>query len=494
MITMLMAAALVAAPVHLKQGDVTGVVQKQSTAYLGLPFAAAPVGDLRWKAPQPAPPWRGVKAADHFGSDCRQGLSPNGLGPWTAEYQPSGPVSEDCLYLNVWTPAAPGKKRPVMVWIHGGAFTGGSGAVPIYNGAGLAAHGIIVVTINYRVGVYGFLAHPELTAESGTSGNYGLMDQIMALKWVRDNIAAFGGDPNAVTVAGQSAGAASVHDLMMASDAKGLFRQAIAESGSSIGSFMAPRADAETAGARLGTLADLRKLSPDQLEAVAAKAGTRFAPVVDGAVVPAEDEINAVPILTGMTANETSSNGFFSPDTLTPDGFRQQVGDAYGPLAAQVLKLYPPGTSDAEAKASRDALARDRGLASLDLWAEKRLKAGGGKVFAYLWTHPEPGPEAARYKAFHSSEMPYVFGTLDAAPRPFTVYDRKLSMQMQQWWANWVKSGDPDGKGGLWRPFTAKARMITVIGDTVVTRPVLPPETLKLFTAQAARGGKMGIF
>ncbi|MBW8735442.1 MAG: carboxylesterase family protein, partial [Asticcacaulis sp.] len=370
---------------------------------------------------------------------------------------------------------------------------GGSGAVPIYNGAVLARKGIIVVTINYRVGVYGFLAHPDLTREAGTSGNYGLMDQIAALQWVRDNIAAFGGDPNRVTVAGQSAGAASVHDLLMAPSAKGLFRQVIAESGSSIGSFLAARSDAEKAGQGLGAIADLRRLDPDALEAAVAKSGTHFGPIVDGQVVPAEDEINLVPILTGMTANETSSNGFFSPDTLTPDTFRKQVEDDYGPLAAQVLKLYPPGASDDEAKASRDALARDRGLASMDMWAEKRLKAGG-QVYAYLWTHAEPGPESARYKAFHSSEMPYVFGTLDAAPRPFTAFDRKLSAGMTQWWANWVKSGDPDSKGALWQPFTLKSRTITVIGDKTVTRPVLPEETLKLFKAQLARGGRVTIF
>ncbi len=499
MIRLALAALLLATPaaaqtVHLKQGDVTGVTQKQSTAWLGLPFAAPPVGDLRWKAPQPAASWSGIRTADHFGTECRQGLSPNGLGPWTAEYQPKGPVGEDCLYLNVWRPAAPGKKLPVMVWIHGGAFTGGSGGVPIYNGAALAAHGIIVVTLNYRVGVYGFLAHPDLTREAGTSGNYGLMDQIAALKWVHDNIAAFGGDPARVTLAGQSAGAASVHDLMMSPNATGLFRQAIAESGSGIGSFMATRSDAEKTGEGLGTIADLRRLDPEALEALVAKSGAHFAPIVDGVVIPAEEPVNPVPILTGITANETSSAGFLSPDTLTPDSFRTQVTATYGPLSAQVLKLYPPSNSADEAKASRDALARDRGLAAMDLWAEKRLSHGGGPVYAYLWTHVEPGPDAARYKAFHSSEMPYVFGTLDTSTRPFTAVDRKLSVQATQWWANWVKTGDPDGKGGLWRPFTLKTRSITVIDGKIVARPVLPPETLKLFKAHVANGGRVGIF
>jgi para-nitrobenzyl esterase len=501
MIRSLVAAALLAAApataetVHLKQGDVSGVAQKQSTAYLGLPFAAPPVGDLRWKAPQPAPSWNGVRQADHFGADCRQGLNPDGLGPWTPEYMPKGPVSEDCLYLNVWRPAKPSKARlPVMVWVHGGAFTGGSGAVPIYNGAALAQKGIIVVTINYRVGVYGFLAHPDLTAEAGTSGNYGLMDQIAALKWVHDNIAAFGGDPDQVTVAGQSAGAASVHDLLMAPDAKGLFRRAIAESGSGIGSFLAPRVTAEKSGRGLGSIADLRRLDPEALEAAVAKAGAHFAPIVDGKVIPAETAINPVPILTGITANETSSAGFFSPDTLTPDGFKAMVTHTYGPLAPQMLKLYPPGKSDDEAKASRDALARDSGLAAMDLWAEKRLSGHGGAVYGYLWTHVEPGPESGRYKAFHSSEIPYVFGTLDAAPRPFTDVDRKLSAQMTTWWANWVKSGDPDGKAGLWRPFSLATHNITVIGDTTVARPILPPETLELFKAHVANGGKVSIF
>ncbi|MBW8882670.1 MAG: carboxylesterase family protein, partial [Asticcacaulis sp.] len=412
---------------------------------------------------------------------------------WTKEYVAQGPISEDCLYLNVWTPADRGEKRPVLVWVHGGAFTSGSGAVPIYNGAALARKGIIVVTFNYRLGVYGFLADAQLTAEAGASGNYGLMDQVAALQWVHDNIAAFGGDPDRVTVAGQSAGALSVHDLIASPKAAGLFRQAIAESGSGMGFNPPPLAEVESQGAavraaaNVASITELRALPHDQVEAAAAKAGN-FGPVLDGVVLPDTANRNDVPILTGMTANETSSNGFFSPDDLTPDSYRAMVTATYGGLAGEVLAAYPPGDTAETAKVSRDALARDRGLAAMTMWAEGRLKTSDKPVYAYLWTHIEPGPEAQRYKAFHSSEMPYVFGTLDTSDRPFGDGDRKLSQQAMTWWANWVKTGDPNGAGGhAWPRFTPGGEMIAVIGDEGAdARPALPADRLDLFRRYVA--------
>jgi para-nitrobenzyl esterase len=349
-----LAAPAAAQPVHIAQGDVVGTPDKTATAYLGLPFAAPPTGSLRWAPPAPALTWTGVRKAYHFGADCQQTLTPEGLGPWTPEYLPAGPVSEDCLYLNVWTPkAASQPKLPVLVWIHGGAFTGGSGAVPIYNGAALASDGIIVVTLNYRLGVYGFLSHNDLEAENGASGNYGLQDQTAALKWVQDNIAAFGGDPRRVTVAGQSAGAASVHALLASPKARGLFTQAIAQSGSGSGRTYPDRAAADRVGQALvaaagaGTIDDLRRLTPDELDVIVRKSGLGFGPIIDGDVLIGTAPVNDVPILTGMTANETSSQSFFRPDTLTPAAYRALITETYGPLADQVLRLYPAGKTDA---------------------------------------------------------------------------------------------------------------------------------------------------
>lgn len=491
-----------AQPVHTVQGDVEGVSDKSAVAYLGLPFAAPPTGDLRWAPPAAPASWAGIRKADRFASDCRQTLTPEGLGPWTPEYLPAGPVSEDCLYLNVWTPKNAGQtKLPVLVWIHGGAFTGGSGAVPIYNGAALANEGIVVVTINYRLGVYGFLSHKELETEHGISGNYGLQDQIAALRWVQDNITAFGGDPKRVTVAGQSAGAASVHALLASPKAKGLFHQAIAQSGSGMGLRFPDRTAADQTGqslldaASVTKIADLRRLSPADLDATVRKSGLAFRPSVDGVVLPGTTTVNDVPILTGMTANETSSQSFFQPDTLTPASYRAMIANTYGPLADQVLRIYPAGTTDAEAKASRDNLARDRGLAAIAFWAEERLKTSQQPIYAYLWTHIEPGPEAARYRAFHSSEIPYVFGTLDTADRPFTEADRAISKRMMKAWVNWVAKGNPNEPAKAdWQPFSSGTHMITVLDKTAAPRAILSPEKLALFRAQAARGGGLGLF
>ncbi|ESQ90216.1 hypothetical protein ABAC460_10730 [Asticcacaulis sp. AC460] len=479
-----------AGTVHTAQGDIEVIPDKTTTAYLGLPFAAPPVGERRWKPPATPASWTGTRKADHFGADCQQNLTPGGLGPWTPEYLPTGPVSEDCLYLNVWTPKTADAKLPVLVWIHGGAFTGGSGAVPIYNGAALADKGIIVVTINYRLGVYGFLSHPDLMTESGVSGNYGLQDQIAALQWVHDNIAAFGGDSSRVTVAGQSAGAASVHALLASPKASGLFSQAIAQSGSSIGLRFADRSSADADGKALVTAAgvanlnDLRRLSPADLDTTVRKSGLAFRPIIDGNVLPGTTPINDVPIMTGMTANETSAQSFFQPDTLTPDSYRTMIAQTYGPLADQVLKVYPAGTTDTEARASRDDLARDQGLAAMAFWAGDRMQSSRQPIYAYLWTHIEPGPESARYRAFHSSEIPYVFGVLDTPGRPFTDTDRAISEQMMAIWVNWVANGNPN----LWQPYATSAPTIAILDETVSSRPILLPEKLALFRAFFGRG------
>ena len=495
--------------VHVAQGEVSGIVDRGARAWLGIPFAAPPVGDLRWKPPEPASAWRDVRPADHFAASCQQVAAPQGLGPWSHEYATSDPVSEDCLYLNIWAPAKAAKGRPVLVWIYGGGFGTGSGAVPIYNGASLAKKGIVVVNMNYRIGVYGFFSHADLDKENaqGASGNYGLMDQIAALKWVRANIAAFGGDPGNVTIAGQSAGAASVHILIESPLAKGLFVRAIAESGSGMGLVVADHDTAEAAGARFAaaagatTLAQLRALTPDQLLAAAkAAGGMNFGPSIDGLVLPdaaTADDGNSsdVPVLTGMTANEGSSAyAFGTALTVTPEGLRRLIDHRYGADAPAIAALYPAG-DDASATLARESLARDRGLASMYLWAAHRQAKSQAPIFAYLWTHVEPGPDAAKYKAFHSSEVPYVFGTLDTPDRPFTALDHKLSEQVQAYWLNFVRKGDPNGPGlPHWPELTTADKLILNIGDDTRVQPLLDPAKLEVFTRYIRDGGAPGLF
>ena len=494
----------------VQQGRVSGTKKGAVTAFLGVPFAAPPTGERRWTPPAAAAPWNGVRKADVLPSSCQQGVTPNGFGPWTHEYVVTNAVSEDCLYLNVWTPAKrAGEKLPVMVWIHGGGFTGGSASVPIYDGSKLAEQGVVVIAINYRLGLYGFMAHPELTAESPAhaSGNYGLLDQIAALRWIRDNVAAFGGDPARVTIAGQSAGAMSVHHLIASPLAKGLFAQAIAQSGSGTGVTAGDRAGGETAGlalmqaAGVSSVAEMRELTPAQLDAAVAKLGPGgggFAPVIDGLVLPdaqfAGANTNDTPILTGMTADEmTGLNPNFGK--VTPASFRQGIDASYGSSAARIAQLYP-AASDAEANAAASALARDRGLASMAMWAQQRQAGSGNPVYAYLWTHPEPGPDAARYRAFHSSEIPYVFDTLDASPeRPFGELDRKLAAQMGAYWVNFVKTGNPNGAGlPAWPAYRQADREILEIGATTAARPVLPAAMFDVFRDYAEQGGRLSLF
>jgi len=495
------------------EGQLVGKTQGNAAAFLGVPYAAPPVGDLRWKPPQPAPSWTGERDAESFAPSCQQTVVPGGFGPWTQEYVVSGEVSEDCLYLNVWTSARRKEDRlPVLFWIYGGAFSQGSGSVPIYDGAALAAQGVVVVTINYRVGVYGFLAHPELTAESPehASGNYGLLDMVAALRWVQKNIAAFGGDPTRVTIAGQSAGAASVHHLIASPLASELFNGAIAQSGSGMGLPVPDLGAAEALGERLShaegdslTLAQLRALTPAQLDARVVKMsngappGLRFAPIVDGWFLPDAATVgkntNDTPILTGMTANEGTGLDPGSGKT-TAETFKKQLESTYGALASDAASLYR-AKDDEQSREAADALARDRGLASMYLWAQDRLAHTKHPVYAYVWTHVEPGPESDRYLAFHSSEIPYVFSTLDKAKRPFVAMDFALARRLGSYWVNFVKTGNPNEVGlPEWPALDAKHRQILELGDAIKPRPVLDRRRLRFFEKHVAAGGQLGLF
>jgi para-nitrobenzyl esterase len=471
-------------PVRVGQGLLSGVKTAAGvTVYRGIPYAAPPVGPLRWRPPQPAAPWKGVRRAAEFGPSAMQTIHPAYL-PWTEEFLASGPVSEDCLYLNVWAPG--GTKRPVLVYIHGGGFLEGSGALPLYDGERLAREGIVVVTINYRVGPLGFLAHPDLTGESANhaSGNYGLLDQIAALRWVRANIAAFGGDPSRVTVAGESAGAASVHALLASPLARGLIDRAIIQSTSGVVGFgTAPLADAERAGAEWAasigakTLAELRALDAATL------VGGRFGLVVDGWSLP-EDPDTApradVPVLTGFNADENS----FIPQIyggMSAEKFREFAGQVYGDMADDVLRLYPAGT-DAEAKRSQVESARDRGRVSMYLWAEARAKRAKSPAYTYYFDREIPWPAHPEFGAFHGAELPYVFGTLDRLDRPWTATDRALSGTMLGYWARFVKAGDPNGAGApRWPAFDAAAQTTMRLGETTGPRPVADAERLALW-------------
>lgn len=495
-------AGAVKQPVKVTGGLVSGVPGKDSSivAFKGIPFAAPPVGQRRWQAPGPVVPWQGVRQAAAFGSSCMQSIVQE-RKPWTYEFMTHNEISEDCLYLNVWTGAKSAtERRPVFFYIYGGGFNEGSGAVPVYDGEGLAKKGLVVVTPNYRVGVLGFLAHPELSKESAAkvSGNYGLLDQIAALKWVQENIAAFGGDPNRVTIAGQSAGGMSVHYLIASPLAKGLFHRAIVQSGGSTVSrtgitvsargFSDVEADGQKfAGSRgARSIADLRAMTYEQLTAPAqgATAGRgagapamRFSPAVDGYVVPApvaqvvaEGKQNDVPTLTG--ANTGELGGMTAPQTpVTADAFVKRARQQYGPMADEFLKLYPAST-DAGAAAAQVQSSRDQALVSMYLWATQRAKTAKTRAFTYLWDHAMPGPDAAQYGAFHTSEVPYFMNTLYMSDRPFAAADRQIAEMMSSYIANFATNADPNGKGlPRWDPVGDTPEVMEV-GDKTGPVPV----------------------
>lgn len=489
--------------VQITEGALRATMNGAVATYLGVPYAASTAGANRWRPPQPPAPWSGARAATAFGLDCQQDppYQPPGGSPWTPEYMPSGPMSEDCLFLNVWTAAKRANaKLPVMMWIHGGGFAGGSGAVPIYNGASLARRGLVVVTINYRVSVFGFFAYPALTKEAGTSGNYGLLDQIAALQWVKRNIAAFGGDPENVTIAGQSAGAASVHALIASPLARGLFHRAIAQSGSGMGLATPALADAEKSGERLASvlgaasLPELRALPPEKLTAAigAVKAGQRlrFGLVRDSVVLPdPAATLSEVPVLTGMNADEASVDaGEWNPpdEAALLAEFKRRFGDQAPALA----ELYATGIGSHPRSTAHEML-RDRGIAAMLQWAKKR-PSGSPPVFSYLYTHIEPGTDAARFGVFHTSEVPYVFDTLEAR-RPFVAQDRRIAEMMGAYWINFMKTGNPNGVGLTRWPDFASGQLME-LGEHFIPRSALTAKKISVYQAYVDAGGQLGLF
>ena len=446
--------------------------------FKGIPFAAPPVGNLRWRAPQPVAHWDGVRKADQFSPVCMQNA------PNAAASKPS----EDCLYLNVWTSAkSASEKRPVMVWIYGGGFTSGSASVPNYDGEHLAAKGAVVVTFNYRLGAFGFFAHPELTKESDRRGaaNFGMLDAIAVLEWVQKNIAAFGGDPKRVTIFGESAGSGMVADLMASPQAKGLFHRAIGESsawGISTTARTNTLTNAEQAGVKLAetlgvkSLAELRAQPADAI----LKNGRGTGPVVDGWLIPedvgtvfAEGKENAVPVLVGSNLDE----GTFFLQPTTAEKFVAESRAKYGDLADEFLKLYP-ASSDEQANASALMDFRDQMAWVMRNWAHLEARTGKTKAYMYYFTHQPPAAPGAKAGgrgrgATHTAEIPYVFE--NQGNRPWTDVDRQIADQMSSYWVNFAANGDPNGKGlPKWPAFDErKSPNPMVFGDNASVGPAL---------------------
>jgi len=472
--------ALAGPTARVAEGVAEGVALPGGVAvFHSLPYAAPPTGPLRWRAPRPAPPWSGVRSAKAFGPSCTQNISAKGWGPWTGEFSPQGAVSEDCLTLTVWTPAhRPGERLPVMLWIPGGGLTDGGEAALVTNAAALAARGVVVVSINYRVAAFGLLAHPATPGEAdGTRGNQAVKDALAALTWVHANAEAFGGDPGRITLAGQSAGGALSYILLAHPAAKGLIAGAIIQS-------FPPGAE------RLPDAMTMRDASVAFGEAMLAAPATTVLAAsgdaglnlfVDGVHIrdpgfaPITD-IAPVPILIGVTADELS---WLKP---TLASHRESVAK-HGP---DFLRLYPAAT-DAQALDAALAADRDDNLVGLRRWRAARARAAGGPSFVYLWDHPLPGPRAALYRAFHSSEVPYMFGSLDLIPaRPFTERDRAIAGRMMDYWANFVKTGDPNGAGLAVWPREGVMRL----GKAFEPLPEPPADVIALFNAYDDRTGR----
>lgn len=496
-ISLFIPAVLVAQTVRTEDGRLQGLRSGQVVTYKGIPYAKPPVGELRWREPQPASAWKGVRKATTFSPICMQNGEPlPGAFPER--------VSEDCLYLNVWAPVRSGVARnkplPVMVWIYGGGWTNGSSSTPLTWGDRLATKDVIVVSLNYRGGAFGFLAHPELTRESGrgASGNYGLMDQIAALKWVQRNIAAFGGDPGRVTLFGQSAGSMSASLLMTSPLAKGLFHQLIGQSG---GAFIPPEASpagpsfllkgAERAGVQLAAALGARDLSAMRaLPASAIMSQQRRGVdhfILDGHVLAREPydvfktaQQHPMPVLLGWNADEGMS--FFDGRTIRAATFAADLQRDFGVLPAPLLAAYP-ATTDAQARASRAKLERDLRF-GYDMWTWARLQSesGKGKAFLYHFAQVPPYPAGSRIAergAAHGAELRYVFGHLDQEPWAWSSFDHKLADTMASYWTNFAKRGDPNGPGlPFWPVFNADQEQVlhlreSITVDGVVNRPAL---------------------
>lgn len=500
--------------VQVAGGRISGFLEDGVWAYLGIPYAAPPVGDLRWREPQPVEPWEGVLSCCEFGPACPQ--------PETPIYD-VGVTSEDCLQLNVWTPAAsPEERLAVMVWIHGGSFTTGAASLETYDGRNLAKRGVVLVSFNYRLGPFGYMCHPALSAESGrgVSGNYGFLDQIAALKWVRENIAAFGGDPDRVTVFGQSAGAISIIDMMVSPLAEGLFQRAISESGSF---YLAYPTGWATAQAREDSLeeayptgekiasylgcadepdvaAAMREKTSAEIVAAAfrdydAHTGVRFRPVIDGWSIPGDPAAlfgsgrqMDIPLLIGTNRNEGSL--FLYGLNISPRDYVELMQSAYGPHAREVLALFPAGDSEAEAKESLDGVITVMGFAAGARYAAACMEGKSSHAFLYRFSRDPAIPRLRQFGVFHGLEIAYVFGNFaqELAAVSENAVDTGLSEIMTAYWVNFAFTGDPNGEGlPPWPAYDGAADMYQELGDRVSTGAGWYPEARGLIERIAGR-------
>lgn len=478
-------------------GNLRGVAVGNIHVFKGIPYALPPTGPMRWKPPVPAPSWKNTREATEFGFVCVQPKPQSGsIYSWDPR-----PMSEDCLTLNIWAPAG-ARNAPVFFWIHGGALSSGTGSDGLYDGTAFAARGLVVVSINYRLGVLGFLAHPQLSAESSrhVSGNYGLLDQIEALRWVNRNIAAFGGDPANVTIAGESAGALSVMYLMAAHDARGLYAKAVAESAYMVS---APElrttpfggVSAESAGLSLAQkagaadMAGLRSMDAEALTAVAA--GTGFFPffVIDGQVLTRQivdvfdrGEQAKVPILAGFNSGEIRSLRSLMPPVVADAAtYEKEIRARYADLAEAFLALYPSNHIEESMLATtRDALYG---------WTSQRLvirqTAAGVPSFHYLFDHGYPAADARGLHAFHASELPYVFGTADRTPArwpavPTTPVETQLTNTMLDYWASFARTGTPAAANAPTWPAYGRERAYLAFEDAPHPKVNLMPGMYEL--------------
>lgn len=496
------ASAQLADPVRVKSGLLSGTAGADGSirAFKGVPYAAPPIEALRWREPQPVKSWKGVRQADHFAARPMQ-LPVFGDMVWRSEG-----MSEDCLYLNVWTPAKSARERlPVLVYFYGGGFVAGDGAEPRYDGESMARKGVVAVTVNYRLGIFGFFAHPELTKESShhASGNYGLMDQSAALKWVQQNVAAFGGDPKRVTIAGESAGSFSVSAQVASPLSQNLIAGAIGESGAMFGATLAaqPREEAENVGVAFATeqkakdLATLRAMSAQAILDATKPNPFRFGLVIDGYFLPKSPleiykagEQAHVPLLAGWNAEESGAGAVLGREPATPEGFARALRALYGPQADDALRAYS-ASNEAEVKAAATALASDRFIGyGTWKWVDLHSKTAGKPVYRYLYSHARPKETGA----FHAVEIEYALGNLSLNSRyAWTDDDRKVSETMQSYFANFIKTGDPNSSGlPQWPALNSGSPPQVMRLDTVSAAAPENDRAHYLFLDQIYSGGK----
>lgn len=483
------------AQVRTTGGTVTGttVADGQVRVFKGVPFAAPPVGSLRWKPPQPVEPWSGVRATTEFGAHCLQ-------GPLFGDMIFREPASEDCLYLNVWAPATPpATPLPVMFWIHGGGFQAGASSEPRHDGHHLVQKGVVLISANHRLGVFGFMAHPDMADEAGnTSGNFGLLDMVAALQWVKENAAAFGGDPDNVTIFGESAGSFAVNALMASPKARGLFHKAIGESGAFFGPSLAPatRDVSLERGAKFAaslgaeSLDALRKVPGEAVLKSALGVQPWFGPTIDGTVLaePVAETFAVgrqapVPLLAGWNADESRGGVVLAKEKVTAERFVAQTKQRFGAAADKVLAVYP-AASDTEAIESAASLAGDLfiGYATWK-WIETHAATATAPVYRYRFDRKIPVAPDAKINgmpatsddigARHAGEIEYVFGTLDSVPRvTWTDADRALSDRIMTYWTSFARTGTPAGQGlPTWPAYTTPQRSVMHLDTTVAVKP-----------------------